>query len=231
MIRHGQASFGSRNYDRLSPVGVIQAGIVADYLVKSGRHFDAVYSGALERQQKTAQALLNVLREQGLTAFRPITAEAFNEYDSETVFVHQIGLMKQEDPSLSRDVDRIYTDRKVFQRLFQQAMTRWASGKYDAPGSPAWRSFRQRVHAGIREVMQSQGAKKRVAVFTSGGPISAAVQLALDLSDETAMSVSWQIMNASVTRFKYNAEGIALAGFNDISHLLLKGDNRLLTYR
>jgi hypothetical protein len=30
---------------------------------------------------------------------------------------------------------------------------------------------------------------------------------------ETAMTQSWQIMNASITRFKYNAKGFALACF------------------
>jgi len=68
-------------------------------------------------------------------------------------------------------------------------------------------------------------------VFTSGGPISATVQAALGLTDEKTMEVSWQIMNASVTRFKYSGKKIGLAGFNDISHLELENDSELLTYR
>jgi broad specificity phosphatase PhoE len=87
------------------------------------------------------------------------------------------------------------------------------------------------VQQGIQELMKRHGSNKSLAVFTSGGPISAAVQMALDLTDEKAMAVSWQIMNASITCFKYNSEGIALAGFNDVSHLKLEGDNGLLTYR
>lgn len=231
MIRHGQASFGSENYDRLSPLGVVQAGIVANHLLKSGLRFDAVYTGFMERQQKTAGALVNIYREQHLSMSELIKTEAFNEYDSETVFDGHIRMMIETDPSLSDDVKRIHSDEKVFQRLFKQAMTRWASGKYDPPGSPKWQAFRDRVQQGIREVMKEQGAKKRIAIFTSGGPISATVQMALDLSDDKAMAVSWQIMNASIARFKYNSEGIALAGFNDISHLKLEGDDNLLTYR
>jgi hypothetical protein len=38
-------------------------------------------------------------------------------------------------------------------------------------------------------------------------------------------------MNASVTRIKYNSRGIMLAVFNDVTHLELEGDERLLTYR
>jgi len=110
-------------------------------------------------------------------------------------------------------------------------MTRWASGSFDVPGSPRWKDFRKRVQQGVQEIMQRQGPKKRLAVFTSGGPISVTVQMALDLSDQKAMAVSWQIMNASVTRFKYKSKDIALAGFNDVSHLMLQGDRNLMTYR
>jgi broad specificity phosphatase PhoE len=231
MIRHGQASFGSENYDRLSPVGAVQAEILADHLLKTGLRFDAVYTGGMERQEKTAAALLDATRKQGLATPHLIREDAWNEYDSQAVFTHQLPEMVQENPSLSGDVERIYSDRKAFQVLFQQAMTRWASGKFDMSGSPRWKDFRNRVQQGVREIMRRQGPKKRLAVFTSGGPISVTVQMALDLSDEKAMAVSWQIMNTSVTRFKYKSNDIALAGFNDVSHLMLKGDRNLLTYR
>jgi broad specificity phosphatase PhoE len=75
------------------------------------------------------------------------------------------------------------------------------------------------------------GAGKQIAIFTSGGPISVVVQAALDLTDPKALEVSWQLMNASVTRIKYNRRGIMLAVFNDVTHLELTGDERLLTYR
>jgi broad specificity phosphatase PhoE len=230
MIRHGQASFGSENYDRLSPLGVVQAGIVANHLVKIGLRFDAVYTGCMERQKKTAEALINVYREQGLPIFNLIKAEAFSEYDAKSVFNYQMPMMIAADPSLSKDVKRIYSDEQVFLRLFQQVVTRWASGKYDPPESPRWREFRDGVQQGIQEVMARQISKRSIAVFTSGGPISAAVQMALDLTDEKALAVSWQIMNASITRFTFNSKGIALAGFNDITHLKLEGNKDLLTY-
>jgi hypothetical protein len=58
-----------------------------------------------------------------------------------------------------------------------------------------------------------------------------AVQLALELSDPKTMELSWQIMNGSITRFKYNHQGIALAGFNEITHLEAERRPELLTYR
>ena len=55
LIRHGQASFGSDNYDKLSPLGCRQAQVTGEYLRDSGVVFDAVYSGDLERQRETAR--------------------------------------------------------------------------------------------------------------------------------------------------------------------------------
>ena len=80
-------------------------------------------------------------------------------------------------------------------------------------------------------VVRDQGPQKRIIISTSGGPISTAVQLALGLSDEKTLEIAWQILNASITRFKYNQRRIGLAGFNDISHLEMMKDENLLTYR
>ena len=99
------------------------------------------------------------------------------------------------------------------------------------PGAVTWNGFKDRVLSGVDRIMQIQGAKKTLAVFTSGGPISVVVQGALGLTDKSAMAQSWQIMNASISRFKYNTKGLALAGFNDITHLELENDDKLLTYR
>lgn len=70
-----------------------------------------------------------------------------------------------------------------------------------------------------------------MAIFTSGGPISVCVQQALNLSDDHTLQITWQIMNASVTRLKYSSNRLMLFGFNDVTHLELQKDAHLLTYR
>lgn len=231
MIRHGQASFGKENYDSLSPMGVVQADLIAKHLLKSGRVFDMICTGEMERQRKTADALLRLYNQHKIPVPELIADKSFNEYDSESVMAYHIPRMVAEDPSLQEALNNIYNDKMAFQNLFQQAMNRWTSGEHDTPGAPIWRDFKKRVQKGIGKIMKQYGAKKTLAVFTSGGPISVTIQKALGLSDSNTMEVSWQIMNASITRFKYNQKGIMLAGFNDISHLELEGDARLLTYR
>ena len=55
LIRHGQASFGAADYDKLSELGCRQAQVTGEYLRDNKIHFDAVYSGSLLRQRETAQ--------------------------------------------------------------------------------------------------------------------------------------------------------------------------------
>lgn len=231
MIRHGQASFGEENYDRLSPLGVMQAEIIARHWVRIGRKIDAIYVGGMKRQIDTAGALVSVYKETQMSVPEIISDEAFDEYDSASVFETQLPGMIEENPSISEKLADIYTDKRTFQLLFEEAMNRWVSGTCDMPGVVTWRGFNDRVIKGVRQIMKAQGAKKRLAIFTSGGPISVVVQEALNLTDKSAMVLSWQIMNASITRFKYNTRGLAMAGFNDITHLELENDDNLLTYR
>ncbi len=231
MIRHGQASFGKDNYDRLSPIGIQQSRVVARHLSALNRSFDAVYCGTMKRQIKTAQELYECCYDMKITLPELLQSASFDEYDSLTVWEALIPQMIEEDPSITEDLKQVYTDKTSFQKLFEAVMYRWISGSFDRPGIPKWSDFKKRVGQGITEIMHQHGAKKQLLIFTSGGPISVAIQLALGITDHKTMEISWQIMNASITRFKYNAQGIALAGFNDIAHLELEQDKKLLTYR
>jgi len=230
-LRHGQASFGTDDYDRLSPLGVRQAKILARYLAQTGKSFDAVYYGKMERQQKTAEELLIHYRENQLAIARPQVDDTFNEYDSIAVWKALIPEMTAEQPSLGGELQKLPGDQKAFQKVFSQVMDRWTKGEYKASNIPRWDDFTRRVVKGVEKITARHGAKKRLAVFTSGGPISVAVKSALGLSDRMTLEISWQLMNASITRIKYNSQGIMLAGFNEVSHLELEGEAGLLTYR
>jgi broad specificity phosphatase PhoE len=231
LIRHGQASFGQENYDRLSVLGMRQAKWVGRHLAELGRSFDAIYCGRLARQKKTAEALVAEYARAGLKTPTLTISKAFDEYDSTAVWESQIQQMAAEDPAVAETLNDIYSDPKTFQRLFAKVMVRWVSGEFDRPGVQRWRDYRRQVQEGFQELMRRHGSKKRLAVFTSGGPICIAVQMALDLSDRMAVELNWQIMNASVTRLLYNAGGMALSVFNDVTHLETAGGAGLISYR
>ena len=230
-IRHGQASFGADNYDRLSPLGVRQAQCLAKHLAKTDKLFDAVYYGEMERQQNTAREFINHYSSKGLAVLAPVVSKAFNEYDSFAVWHALIPEMLADESSIAKDLDKLPGDQKAFQRVFAPLMTRWITGKYNAGGIPRWEDFTRRVRRGIEGLADRHGSDKRLVVFTSGGPISVAVQIALGLSDKKALEISWQLLNASITRIKYNSHGMMLAGFNEVAHLELEGAEGFITYR
>ena len=230
-VRHAQASFGKEDYDRLSPLGLRQAEILADYLVSAGAQFHAVYCGSMERQKGTAKKVLSkmgdLVREPDLR-IRP----ELNEYDPYLVIKAHIPEMIREDPSISEAVAQMYSDRRSFQRIFERAVLRWLSGHNEVEGLvETWKAFRNRVHKGVKRIMEENGRKKRILVFSSGGAISTVMQMALSLTDEETIRLSWQMRNTSMSVFKYSGEKLGLVSFNSLAHLERLGDPGLLTYR
>jgi broad specificity phosphatase PhoE len=57
LVRHGQAAFGTDDYDRLTPTGFMQARLLGAYFGLRKIRFDAVYTGTLRRHGETAQGI------------------------------------------------------------------------------------------------------------------------------------------------------------------------------
>jgi broad specificity phosphatase PhoE len=94
-------------------------------------------------------------------------------------------------------------------------------------GVESFPAFRERVECGLRRVTERPGSGRRVAVFTSGGVVGAAVRLALAAPDRTALEVNWRVRNCSLTEFVFTAGRFTLDGFNALPHL---EDPALWTY-
>ena len=77
-------------------------------------------------------------------------------------------------------------------------------------------------------LVRSEARGQRIAVFTSAGPVAAAVQLALGSDDETELGLAFQVRNSSVSEFVFSAERFSLVSFNETPHLL---DAALVTVR
>ncbi len=231
MIRHGQASFGQTNYDRLSPKGEQQADIVANHFCRLNNGFDAVYTGTLLRQQQTARAMAAAYRHNRQSMPTPQDVAELDEYDAAMLWHHLRAEVLTRHPELAADADQLNRDPQAFQRLFSRIVHSWVAGEHAPNTLESWPAFRRRVRQGIRRIMQKEGAGKQVAVFTSAGPVAVAVQMATAIPNERCADLSWQILNASITRFRYNGDRFTLAGFNDVAALELAGDAGLLTYR
>lgn len=236
LVRHGQASFGQSDYDQLSELGERQARRLGEYWLRQGVSLDAVYSGTLRRQIQSAEGAAAVYR----TAGRPWPGAAawpeFNEYDTKSLLTSSFPKLVAEHPELGallRELNpgsagEVLQNRKLFQRVFSAVMERWVDGRFQIPGMESWSEFAGRVNRGLSRLMQEQGSGKTVAVFTSGGPISVAMQRALGTSDQTALELGWVIPNGSVSEFRWSQEKFSLVSFNSVPHLTEPG---LLSYR
>ena len=233
-IRHGQASFGADDYDRISPAGRKQAELVAEHLCRTAGGFDLLFSGTLARQQETARSLWMRANACGTPVGERIVCQALNEYDAEGTLRALLPRLLPTDPVLRHGAERMFEDRAAFQRVFATVMSHWVSCLApQAESLESWHAFRQRVRACVEAIMAAHGRGKRIAIVTSGGPIAVMVQQALGLSDESAMRISWQVVNASVTRFKCTRQHLMLSTFNEHGHLEAKtlANEPLVTYR
>lgn len=231
MIRHGQASFGKANYDRLSSKGEQQARVVGDHLCRLATCFDAVYTGTLARQQQTARAMAAVY---GAGRHQMPDARALSEldeYDAAQLWRHMRADILAAHPELAMSPEQLHRDPRGFQRIFSRIVHRWIAGEHTPDHLESWTTFHSRVTCGLRHIMQKQGTGKRIAVFTSAGPVAVAVQMATAMPDKHCADLSWQILNASITRFRYHKDRFTLVGFNDAVALKMAGGDGLLTYR
>jgi len=235
MVRHGQASFGASDYDKLSELGAEQSRRLGEYFVRRGCIFDAVYTGSQRRQKETFDEVAKAFHEYELDFPQPVVSEHFDEYDARGIMTHLFPRLQQTDERLMEIIKSASdfrlespSGRKTFQEIFEIVMNRYIEGDTEVEGLESWKSFKERVVRGITEITEAFEGGKTVAVFTSGGPISVAIGYALDLSSQKALQLNWVVRNSSITEFIFKPGRFTLTGFNMTPHIR---EDSLVTYR
>ncbi|KRP63471.1 histidine phosphatase family protein [Pseudomonas orientalis] len=231
LIRHGQASFGADDYDVLSPVGVEQAQVLGRHLADLGLTFDRCLSGDLRRQQHTATAALDQYSALGLPVPPLEIDSAFNEFDGEAIIRGLLPDLLGAEPNAMHVLRNGAQNRSEFQRIFALIIERWLTGTYDPPGLESWRGFVERVEAGLQRILEAADNSHRIAVFTSGGTITALLHLITRMPVAQAFELNWQIVNTSLNQLKFRGREVALASFNSHAHLQLLKAPQLITFR
>ena len=226
LVRHGQASFGAKNYDELSPLGHRQSEVLGAHWRATGFTADRWVAGAMTRQRSTGESALKAL---GLNASIGQHA-GFDEYDHQGLIRSYLPVIATEDKDFSMSHRELFADRKLFQRFFEKVVGCWLDGREGSePLKETWQAFCERSLEGIKAMA---GDREGTAVaFTSGGVIAAALQQALSLDGRKAFELNWRVYNASTHTFRLGKRGLTLLGFNNISHLELARDPGLLTFR
>lgn len=227
LIRHGQASFGADDYDVLSPVGVRQAEVLGEHLEQLGIVFDRCVSGSLRRQQHTATSAL-----QRMSSAPALDIDAaFNEFDADAVIRSLLPGLLPEEPEALHILRNGAQNRAEFQRLFAKLIQRWVSGEHDTPELQSWQAYVEQVAGGLQRILEQAHSKQNIAIFTSGGTITALLRLITGVPAEKAFELNWQIVNTSLSLLKFRGSEVSLASFNSHVHLQLLKAPELITYR
>jgi broad specificity phosphatase PhoE len=234
MVRHGQASFFSDNYDQLSETGQRQSRLLGEYWVRQGARFDEIFTGPRVRQIETARLAGEAFRSAGLPWPEATPLDELDEHQVDRLIkraMHDIVAAKPEIAPMHAAYQAAQTPRdkhRTFQLMFEQVVMLWVRGAVGASGVEPWIDFRQRVGAGMRRMTNGNQSGRRVAAFTSVGAITVSLQLALACQERTAFDLGWRVKNCSITEFVFTRDRLTLEGFNAYPHL---EDSALWTFR
>jgi broad specificity phosphatase PhoE len=213
LLRHGQASFGTADYDVLSPSGHLQSKVLGDELRRREVPVHAVWSGTLRRQLATAAECLPAAGVDAVVREDP----RWNEYD-------HVGLVPE-----GQVVDPSGSARR-FQGLLDDALRAWLEDGTVAGGSGTWAEFSGGALAALDDVFDELPRGAAALVFTSAGVISAVCARLLYAPPAGYLAMNRTMANASITKLVRGRSGVSLLSFNEHAHF--EGEHRqLLSYR
>ncbi len=233
LVRHGQASFGKRDYDALSELGHEQSRVLGRAFAARGITPDVVIRGELRRHRETAEGFVAGLAEAGVEAAAegrvPVTVDAgWDEFD----FKHVVEVHKplyRSRTVMMADLARSKAPREKFQKIFEDATERWTGGEADDDYHESFPAFTGRIAAALLAAADHSPERGTAVVVTSGGPIGLASSELLAGDASLWASLNKVAVNTAVTKIINGSSGLTLSSYNDHSHV--EHDRRLLTYR
>ncbi len=205
LVRHGQASFGADDYDRLSPLGWQQGQRLGAYLRAHGMRFDAVFTGTLRRHHETWQAIREGWGEAADAQIWP----GLDEYDS-AALIEALHAPPPADPHTPEGY-------RAHFRLLRDALRQWMAGVITPRGMPSYEAFRSAAVALLEHVRQSHTGD--VLVISSGGPIATLVAHLLGTSPEVSIELNLRLRNTALSEVAHTPKRCTLVSFNTLPHL------------
>lgn len=224
LIRHGQASFGAEDYDKLSALGEQQSRELGLWFKRTGQRPDLVVVGSMQRHQRTAALCIEAA---GVTAPQ-LVLEQLDELDHvEIVARHRPDFASFD--AMRAELAASADPHRAFQQLFAAAIARWTSGAHDDEYARSWPAFRERVLHGLQALAAHEAGT--IWVFTSGGPIAVIAGALIGTPTDNPFALSWPLVNTSLTCVALSGKRPGLISYNSWPHLELAGDPQLVTHR
>lgn len=222
LVRHGQASFGTGDYDRLSETGHLQARLAGEDMAARGLRPDVIIHGGLRRQRETAEGLV-----EGLVAGWgdgagpllqdcPVEVDArWAEYDADSVLDAARGAGLTADHGTLDSAGSSDDAKLAFQRQLDLALGHWA-------GLEAFADYRTATEAAVTDAAARSGTGRTTVVVSSAGTISLAV--AGLLADPDGVVGLWTrlqrvTVNTGTARVVIGRGGMTCIAVNEHQHL------------
>jgi len=214
LLRHGQASLGTEDYDRLSDLGKKQAQALSQRLAAARMLDSPVVAGSLNRQQQT----LELLASSGSAK----TDESLNEYTVDQLIrstVEQAGELGIKVPD-----ERAFADPQAYLRTFLEwfptVLSLWQSARLRCAHNGLWSDFHARVTSPIAGWSEHLRSGCSLVVVSSAGVISTVVSEMLGKELAWQRDLNVRLYNASLTELSLDANGRWQAGrINCVEHL------------
>jgi broad specificity phosphatase PhoE len=206
LVRHGQASFGSDDYDRLSELGTRQCRRLGEYFRARGVQFEAAYTGTLRRHLQSMAAIVDGL---GGKAPQPQALPGLNEYDAESL-VRTLHPAPMPSPHTAEGV-------RYHFRVLREGLLQWMTGQCQPAGTPSWADFSAGVADALERIRLQHS--RHVLVVSSGGPIAAAIGRVLDTPPSSVVELNMRMRNSAVTEFTFTPKRHSLVTYNALPHL------------
>jgi broad specificity phosphatase PhoE len=224
LVRHGQASFGAADYDKLSKIGEEQSQQLGLWLKRVGQLPDLIAVGPLRRHTRTADLCMEAA---GMNAPR-IDVAGLDEIDHVEILARSRPELASPE-AMKAELALSAQPNRAFQKMYVDAVTRWTSGNFDKEYTRTWPTFRRTVLETLQ--MLARHDAPTIWAFTSGGPIAVIVNALINAPLDEAFELSWPLVNTSLTRVSTSPQRNRLISFNAWPHLDNASDTRLITHR
>lgn len=219
LVRHGQAPFGTDDYDRLTATGVAQCERLARHWRAIGRRVDCLYSGTLRRQKDSAAAFARSYGIDGGPEPLPRELPGFEEYNHRALLEAHDGAGLRTAPA----------DPRAFHRRLSGALAAWTEGRL--AGFEPYREFRARCTGALASLLAATGRGRTAVLFASAGSIAAAMQDALGIGDRDAVRLKLTFYNTGVSCLLWDGAALTIESVNAVSHLEHPEFTRMITHR
>lgn len=225
LIRHGQASYLSEDYDNLSDKGILQSKALGRYFADNNIHFNKIFIGKLNRHKQTYDGFTGAFSTNGITLPSPIFLEELNEHQAPEAlslsyddFVNQYDEAKQLFNETQKDSSLL---RRNSIKIFELFMREYTSGRYvfEHESIQSWTDFRIQAKKGITNILEQTDKGETIGVFTSGGTKSSILGDALGITEEKISELNLAIRNASFSQLLFSENRLNVLSLNETPHL------------